>query len=372
MSGDLSLYFHIPVCTKKCPYCHFYVIPLQQRHVTLLLEGFLLEWESYLPLIKEHKIVTLYFGGGTPSLFPLEAFTTLLRRIADTTDLSQCEITLEANPESIDPIKMKELASLGVNRVSIGIQSLDNKILSVLGRTHSAEAALNAIEITKCAGIDNITVDLMYDIPYQTLESWNNSLTMITNQPITHLSLYNLTIEPHTVFFKQQQQLTPHLPSVEKSTEMYQLAQSHLAAHGLEQYEISAFAKSGFVSRHNSGYWTARPFLGLGPSAFSYSDGKRFRNVANIHRYHRALKRCESPVDFEETLEPHAQITELLAINLRLLQGVDLAKFPVLPAETRQSIDRLMSEGLLKQDGDTLSLTEHGIMLYDTVATEII
>ena len=203
-----------------------------------------------------------------------------------------------------------------------------------------------------------------------------NSLAQLSKLPITHLSLYNLTIEPNTLFFKYREKLQKEVADPEVCTQMYQAAVEKLHQIGLEQYEISAFARPGFYSRHNTGYWTGRPFLGFGPSAFSYWDGARFRNKANLQHYLSALKAGNSPIDFSETLETSKRQRELLAIALRLLQGVDLLSFEQqhgkLNADLYDTIEKLIQHDLLERNGHLLRLSKKGILFYDTIASELI
>ncbi|WP_068466548.1 radical SAM family heme chaperone HemW [Candidatus Protochlamydia phocaeensis] len=376
--SEVSLYFHIPFCTRKCEYCHFYVLPDQNPLKQQLLEGFELEWRRLLPLLQGRELATIYFGGGTPSLFGPDRISKVLEWIR--TDLPfqspSIEVTLEVNPENASLDLMREYAQAGINRVSLGIQTLDADLLTLLGRLHSPHRAIQAVEETYRAGIANISIDLMYDLPRQSLKHWEATLHTIQALPLSHLSLYNLTIEPHTLFFKKQQQLRPLLPDEETSLAMYEMAIEKLTEQGLLQYEISAFAKPGFYSRHNTGYWTARPFLGFGPSAFSYWQGKRFQNIAHLGKYCAALRLDKSPVDFEEQLDPEAHRQELLVIQLRLSCGVQIHEFQkrhgLLNAETKTSIERLIHQGFLHKQADCLKLTKKGVLFYDTVATELI
>ncbi|MGE5196321.1 MAG: coproporphyrinogen III oxidase, partial [Anaerolineae bacterium] len=222
----------------------------------------------------------------------------------------------------------------------------------------------------------NISIDLMYDLPSQTRSSFKRTLSHLPGLPITHLSLYNLTIEPNTSFFKRKNILLPKLPTPQESLELLEMATDALAGAGLVRYEISAFAKHGLFSRHNSGYWTGRPFLGLGPSAFSYWDKRRFRNVADLKLYEEALYQDRLPIDFEECLAYPADVKELLAINLRLLEGVDLIdlckKAGPLTEEMYRQIDDLKSEQLLEQEGARIRLSEKGLLFYDSVAEALI
>lgn len=376
-ANEVSLYFHIPFCTQKCAYCHFYVLPDKDPLKQQLMQGLRLEWQRWLPLLLGKKLVSVYFGGGTPALLGPAYLAEILGWIQDAFLLSSSvEITLEANPENITRPLMESYRLAGINRVSIGIQTLDNPLLQILERVHSAETALEAVLLTAEAGIGNISVDLMYDLPGQTLETWKHTLKGVRELPITHLSLYNLTIEPHTVFFKNRQILSKQIPDEDASLSMYQLAIEMLEERDLKQYEISAFSKNDHYSRHNVGYWIARPFLGLGPSAFSYWEGKRFRNIANLSRYTKALSGGESPIDFEETLAHDAHLRELLAIQLRLIQGVNLRAFQQqhgqLDAETLASIFRLEESNFLRRQGDWMGLTNHGVLFYDSVAVELI
>jgi len=359
---QVSLYFHIPFCTKKCPYCHFYVIPNRLAYHKLLSESIALEWQQQWPLLQDKAIPSIYFGGGTPTLF--SGIEEILRRIPKSSD---CEITIEGNPEESTLELFRHLRALGINRLSLGVQSLDDRSLQTLERIHSAEKARQAIFDAQKAGFTNISIDLMYDLPGQTEESWQYTLNQLPDLPIQHLSLYNLTIEPHTAFYKRNVQI----PNGELSLRFLTAALEKLEAIGLKRYEISAFALPGYESRHNLGYWTARPFLGFGPSAFSFWRGERFRNIANIHRYARLLKTHKSPIDFREQLPSPAQIKEQLVIHLRLKEGVNLDRFSI-PLETKIAIGELKTLGLLSQKGPQLQLTDRGMLFYDTIATALI
>lgn len=374
----ISLYFHIPFCTKKCHYCHFFVLPDKPELHQQLIHGLKLELAQWAFELKGKQLASIYFGGGTPSLLEPSEIKDLLDEVNRYIPFEPAaiEITMEANPETITYAKMDAFVKAGINRVSIGLQTLDNPLLINLGRTHNAQTSVDTVKITADAGIKNISIDLMYDIPGQTLLSWEQTLTQIFPLPMTHLSLYNLTIEPNTVFFKYRESLQKIVPDPECSANMYKMAVSALKGCGLEQYEISAFARNGLYSRHNTGYWTGRPFLGFGPSAFSYWNNKRFRNVAHFKRYLEALQNGVSPMDFSEELSPKERRNELLAIGLRLKEGVDCAIFearhgPLDPA-TCLALKSLVEQKLLQQAGNRFFLTDQGVLFYDTVAVEII
>lgn len=374
----VSLYFHIPFCTKKCPYCHFFVIPNREDHQQMYMDALEKEWKLVHLQIKEMEIVSIYFGGGTPSLLGPGRIATILGWIKDSSIAisHDCEITLEVNPENASLPLMQKFKESGVNRVSLGLQSLDDSLLQVLGRTHSSNKSIEAVETTYRAGITNISVDLMFELPHQQLSVWEATLKNVQKLPITHVSLYNLVIEPHTVFHKQEKKLTPHIPSPEVCKEMLQRAVKLLEEAGLKRYEISAFARPGYESRHNMGYWTARPFLGLGPSAFSYFEGRRFRNIANLQKYYDSLQQDNLPIDFEEKLPYPENIQELLAVEIRLLKGVDLKDFErrhaPLTKEMLKALERLENKGWIRQENGRVHLTEEGLLFYDSVAEEIV
>jgi oxygen-independent coproporphyrinogen III oxidase len=365
----ISLYFHFPFCTKKCPYCHFFVIKdhhsLKKRYLEVLKK----EWEQKEPLISDKKVVSIYLGGGTPSLMDphdLEFFFSFFPF-----PLDDIEVTLEANPENMAHAHMWK--RLGINRVSIGVQSFNDHELQKLGRSHSAEKAYDAVIIAKNAGIDNITLDLMYDLPCQTLASFTESIKKAVTLPITHLSLYNLVIEPNTPFFKRKKELQPLIAQDQESVSMLEIAIKLLEKEGLSRYEISAFAKNGFISKHNTGYWTGRPFLGLGPSAFSYWEKSRFSNICNLAEYEKRVANQKTPADFSEKLSPAAHFRELLAIRLRYFEPFKLEEIdPTIAEEIVPLLNKLENEGYLFLTDQKLSLTPKGKLFYDSLAVELI
>lgn len=312
---------------------------------------------------------SIYFGGGTPSLLTPDEIAEILSWLPRS---PSTEVTLEANPESTSVERMRSFKDAGVNRVSIGVQAFDDALLATLSRGHSSEHAVNAIVSTVEAGISNISIDLMYDLPRQTRSQWRRTLQIAASLPITHLSLYNLAIEPQTVFYKYRERLAALRPAPEASREMYCDAMELLENAGLEQYEISAFARNGQISQHNSGYWTGRPFLGIGPSAFSYWGGSRFRNHCHFNRWVEGCAAGRLASDFTETLAPEAACRELLTIKLRLREGVDLEHFTLLEPETAETIDRYVALGFLKKNGTKVTLTKEGYLFYDSIAVDLI
>ncbi len=324
-----------------------------------------MEWhllKSQIP-----KVATVYFGGGTPSLFGEKRVFTFLEEVKKTHSLKGCEITLEVNPEKVTLELMRGYKEAGINRISLGVQSFDDSLLKQIGRTHDAKGALNAIETIASVGFDNITIDLMYDLPTQTVDVWEKTLQTATTLPITHVSLYNLQIEPNTVFYKTK----PPQPTSVESLKMYESACSLLNEAGFTQYEISAFAKKNYEAAHNSRYWRSLPFFGLGPSAFSDFSGERRQNVANLNKYLQSLNQGELPIDFRETLPYPQNVIERFIVNLRMLEGVLLDRYP-LPSETMATLKSLSTLELVKIDQNRVQLTRKGVLLFDSIAVELL
>ena len=335
------------------------------------------EWDLRKAAFANKNLVSIYFGGGTPTKLKPSEIASLLEKISSSASLApDCEITLEANPEDVTLEAMRAYAKAGINRVSLGVQSLVDSELQLLKRQHSAKGALDAVYACHAAGLTNLSIDLMFELPFQTLSSWRQTLQALAPLPIRHLSLYTLTFEPQTPFFKKRKSLEAALPPPEERLQLLQEAIFHLESLGLKRYEVSAFAHPGYESRHNSGYWLARPFLGLGPSAFSYWDQKRFSNHSHFQRYLDALEQNSLPIAFEEELPYPRNIQELLAIQLRLLRGVHLPTFEQqhapLPSQTQTTLQQLASRGSLRCTANTWQLTEEGLLFYDSVASELI
>lgn len=369
---SVSLYFHIPFCRKKCPYCHFYVIPDKQSFKDLLADAIALEWNRQAPLLSDKQIVSIYFGGGTPTLFAPEGIDQILSQIrqSNIAFAKDIEITIEANPEDASLPLFSALLSFGINRLSLGVQSLDDRSLTILERGHAAKKAKDALFLANQAGFKNISIDLMYDLPDQTESSWSYTLQQLSDLPIQHVSLYNLTIEPHTSFYKRKSSL--QFPDAITSLNLLHMAIKTLKEQQFARYEISAFAKTGYQSRHNKGYWTGRPFLGFGPSAFSYWEGARFRNVANLQRYAKQIRAGISPIDFSEILPSPKNFQELLAVRLRLLEGADMEQYPKLPSEVHTALEKWTREGCLDKEGSIFRLTERGTLFYDAIASDLV
>lgn len=327
--------------------------------------------------IQGKMVPSIYFGGGTPTLFGIDRLRILLERIRkEITPTTNLEITIEANPETLTRGYLHSLRKIGINRLSVGVQSLDSDLLQMLGRNHSVQTIEKALLDASEVGFNNISIDIMYEIPKQTWESWEKTVNRALYLPITHISLYNLTFEKGTPFYKKYDHLKTYLPSQEEGAKMLQYAVSTWEAAGMKRYEISAFARQEkYRSQHNLGYWTGRLFLGLGPSAFGYINGERMQNMFPLKRYAEALVQGKEAVHFREKLEYPNNMRELLAIHLRILEGVPLEKFHKnykLDIKTKCSIRFLIKQGFVKKTGRYLQLTELGVLFYESVAIELI
>ena len=375
MSGKkaLSLYIHVPFCTRKCPYCHFYSVvddeELKDQFVCALSQ----EVERWHDTISQREIVSVYFGGGTPFLLGPSHLERLIRLFPLQ---KSTEITIEANPETTTRPLLLAYRALGINRLSIGAQSFSDHYLKTLHRAHSSGQTRNVLDEALETGWTNISVDLMFDLPGMDLNTWEKTLEEACSLPIQHISLYNLVIEPKTAWFRNKEAIQALMPAEEVSTQMILSAGAITQSHGFEQYEISAFAKKGFHSRHNIGYWQGREFLGFGPSAFSFFGNSRFSNIANLKKYCQAIEQNKTTTETSEEIAPQRRLRELFAIGLRMNAGISLPyleeQWGPADQELISTIHKLMGLELLEQHNDTFCLTDRGRLVYDAIAVEII
>ncbi len=359
------LYVHIPFCPKVCPYCSFYKETSDRNKTGRFLDAVLLELDQQAAVLPPLRPRTIFFGGGTPSALStpqLEYLLTGLRARLDLSDLT--EWTLEMNPATVSLEKAVLLRSLGVNRVSMGVQSWEPQLLAVLGRVHSAEQARRSYEILREAGFDNVNLDLIFGIPTQTPEQWRRSLAATVALGPEHISAYNLTYEEDTEFFRRfvKGELTQ---DTEADAALFELTADTLAAAGYEPYEISNFSRPGRECFHNLAYWQAADYLGLGPSAFSTVGERRWSNVRDTAAYNDRVHAGEAAVDFEEAVPAAMRQAEAIAFGLRTNRGV--------AAETLRPWDEQVAEfealGLLHTTvAKRVLLTRKGRLLADTVA----
>ena len=348
-----ALYIHIPFCKQKCNYCDFVSYAGKEKLIDDYVAALIREFEQLLST-NYFQLSTIYFGGGTPTLLSLSHFEQLLTTFNFL--LSNPEVSLEANPATADKTKLKRLRSLGINRLSIGIQSFNDQHLQVLGRIHTAKEALKFYEDARTAGFDNINLDLIFALPNQTLEEWQEDLKTALSLKPEHLSTYNLQIEPATPLHSL---LTTHnlqLSSEETDLAMYQHTIKTLTAAGYKHYEISNFAKPGYECQHNLVYWRNKNYLGLGAGAHSHMNGKRWSNPNCIEAYLRNRPTIDNSIDATDQ-------RETIFMGLRLMDGLHQDNFKGFAKE----VEELTKSGLLEQAGLNIKLTRKGLYLANEV-----
>ena len=325
-SRTAGLYIHIPFCRSKCNYCDFYSIT-SLHQIPDFLKALEREMEIYRQVLG--RFDTLYIGGGTPSVLTTRDFAGILSQIDKTFCLSSdTEITVEVNPADVDRKYLESLRQLGVNRLHIGVQSFDEKVLSFLERRHTKSQAVRAIESAQKAGFDNMGLDLIYGVPGQDRQSWIDNLSLAVSFDVAHLSCYQLTVEPRTPLGIRRQRGEFSLPGEEIQHDLFMATSETLEDAGYVHYEVSNFAKGlSAASRHNQKYWNHTPYLGLGPAAHSFRNNRRWWNHRSVNQYIRDLGRGKAPVEGAETLTGKQLQMEALCLGLRTKKGIHLTDF---------------------------------------------
>jgi oxygen-independent coproporphyrinogen-3 oxidase len=394
-----GVYIHIPFCKSKCGYCGFYSLPslkLKDRFLEALKEEMVLRKDYLRP---SETVDTIYFGGGTPSLLSIEEIKDLLQLIRDTYSIHpQAEITLEANPDTLSLEYLQGLRTIGINRLSIGIQSFFDNDLQYLGRRHDAHHAQHCLNWAKLAGFENISIDLIYGLPTSNAEQWNRNLDVFFAYHLPHLSAYALTLEPNSILTKQIE-LGKALPiNDDDALRDYEILCRRTQENGYLHYEISNYCRRGMHSKHNASYWFGTPYLGLGPSAHSFDGTSRQWNVASVEQYTAASRHCEEEprsnpedtmsrlprfarndakrVQEKETLSPEQQYDEYVMLRLRTHWGIDLKWLKREMGERfsnycEQQAQPLIAQGRLSQTREFLYLTDEQMLFADGVAEEL-
>lgn len=394
----IALYVHIPFCETKCPYCDFNtyaaIEPLMPSYADALRAEIAL-WGRLAAVGgagDARRVSSVFFGGGTPSYVPAEQIEGVMAAIRAAFNLlPDAEVTLEANPGDFTPAKLAAYLDCGVNRLSIGVQSFDDGLLATLGRRHSADAAADAYRMAADAGFGNISIDLMYGLPYQRIEQWRRTLDMALELAPPHLSMYCLTLEGGTPMERWVADGRMPEPDADLAADMYVLAQDEMRRAGYRHYEISNWALPGMRSRHNLAYWRNLPYLGVGPGAHSYLWGRRFANIRSPREYARLMRGDVAPahdaspdaiiraalvvdVDEVERIEPPLEMAETLMMGLRLDEGVSVSgfkeRFGATPAQRYpDAIAELTAQGLLDARNGALMLTARGWMMANAVVS---
>ena len=390
--APIALYVHIPFCLSKCNYCDFNTYEGIETLMPLFVDALSEEVALWGERLGQPNVSTVFFGGGTPSYLPGRSIRHLLDTIRGNTRLGEnSEVTLEANPDDLTCEKAAVWVDAGFNRISVGVQSFDDRILAALSRRHSAIAATEAVKNARAAGFQNINVDLMFGLPNQSIGQWRESLVRAVDLGTEHFSLYGLQIEPGTPLHRDVQVGNLPTPSDDVAADMYEIAMDVLDQSGYEHYEISNWAKPGFRSKHNSAYWLNLPYLGVGPGAHSSLNGRRFANMKSPRRYIQAIQSVEPDtdldtheveagdfaVDFMEVTSHKTAISETLMLGMRLAEGVSKTTFR---RRFGRSLDDLYAAelkylenaGLIENRRESVALTRRGKLLGNTVFEQFI
>ncbi|WP_165209649.1 radical SAM family heme chaperone HemW [Streptococcus tangpeifui] len=369
-----SAYVHIPFCTQICYYCDFSKVFIKNQPVDDYLEKLLEEFRFY----DIRTLRTLYIGGGTPTALSASQLDYLLSGLQEQLDLSLLEeFTIEANPGDLTSDKIAVLEKSAVNRVSLGVQTFDDQELKRIGRSHNEAQIYESVSALKAAGFDNISIDLIYALPDQTMDQVKLNVKKALSLNIPHLSLYSLILENHTVFMNKMRRGRLHLPNEDVESDMFTYIIDELEKHGFEHYEISNFTKPGYESRHNLVYWDNAEYYGVGAGASGYLDGVRYRNRGPIQHYLKAISEEGQARLHEEELTKTEQMEEEIFLGLRKKAGISISRFEEKFQEDFQQrygriVADLLADGLLQVTGDQLRMTKRGLFLGDTVAEKFI
>jgi oxygen-independent coproporphyrinogen-3 oxidase len=365
-----GIYIHIPFCKQACSYCNFH-FTTSLRRKNELVAALLSEMELRKDYLKGEPVETIYFGGGTPSLLPARDHEALIEKAHSTFKISpNTEITLETNPDDISEEKLMDWKEAGINRLSIGIQSFFEEDLKWMNRAHNAEQAMDSLRAA-VKHFNNITVDLIYGTPLLTNEKWKKNIDKVIVEGVVHLSCYALTVELKTPLYKLiKEQKTADIDP-DKQSEQFLLLMQWMEEAGYEHYEISNFAKPGFISKHNSSYWRGKKYLGIGPSAHSFDGASRQWNISNNNIYIDSIEKGIIPYE-KEILTPIQKLNEYIMTSLRTMEGLDLDQVEDIIGHQLRTVSRKFIErGLMDEERGHLKLTKEGKLLADGIASEL-
>lgn len=373
-----SLYIHIPFCLSKCFYCSFSSFPQMGEHHDRYVQSLLTQIRTSYPEKHKEALETLFIGGGTPTVLRTGKLVEIIETCREVYGFAgDAEISIEANPGTIDRAKLSALQDAGINRLSVGVQSFNNQDLEVLGRAHRSDKSIQAVCDAREASFDNISLDLMYGLPGQSVESWQENLEQVVALHPQHLSLYQLTIEEDTDFYNRYLNDSLGLPDDEAIIAMEQVTREYLGAHGIEQYEISNYARAGYECRHNLGYWRNEEFVGCGAGAAGFCNGKRYKVINDPLLYCSAVESGEDVIEESEVLSTEASFRETVVMGLRLIKGIDKRRlsgryYLTLDDQYGSELTDLVRKGLLEESEDYLRLTVQGRRFANQVMAELV
>ena len=378
MKKDLGLYIHIPFCVKKCAYCDFLSWSGDKDQKEEYVRNLEQEIRSYKTFAADYQVSTVYFGGGTPSILETGQIERIMEALCQTFRIEKkAEITLEMNPGTAHKEKLDLYRQLGISRLSIGIQSVKNENLKLLGRIHTYEDFLESYHIAREAGFDNISGDLISSLPGQTLEAWKEELEILMKTPLEHLSVYQLIIEEGTEFYKRYGEHEELLPDEETSREIYLWTGKYLKKQGFGQYEISNYARPGRESRHNLRYWERKDYLGLGLGAASMIRNMRMSNTRDWEKYRIGCRDPRKIREEVEFLEEPRQMEEFMFLGLRKIRGVSRKEFrrifgKDLDLVYEKTLKKYLENGMLQEKGDRIFLSEEGILVSNQIFADFL
>ena len=403
MKRELELYIHIPFCMKKCAYCDFLSGPAPRETIDRYVTALVAEIRQYQKLAENYRVTTIFFGGGTPSILSGGQMKEIFDALRDVFEIqADAEITMEANPGTVTKENLQAYRACGINRISFGLQSVDDKELKLLGRVHTMRQFEESYDLARKAGFQNINIDLISAIPGQTVESWEHTLDTVIRMNPEHISAYSLIIEEGTLFYeiygenaKEEQDSRcercladdgkqmdigknfPKLPDEEAERRMYELTAEKLEAAGYLQYEVSNYAKPGYACRHNKGYWQRVEYLGIGTGAASLIENERYQHISDTDLYIRANGKLDQIEEEKETLDWNAQVEETMFLGLRMKEGVNKQKFRERYHREIQEVygevlEKLKEEGLLREEEKRICLTKRGNDLSNYVLAQFL
>lgn len=366
MTNNISLYFHIPFCVKKCDYCAFYSLPNQKDDIK---QKYFEALSRQIDLFETEKSVsTVYFGGGTPPLLGIDRICKLIKKIKSKfTLIKDYELTVEINPGTVDKQDLEKLFNNGVNRLSIGIQSADDDVLKSIGRIHTFEQAKECIENARLVGFENISADVIFALPDQSLEQFTSGLNAIINTGVEHISAYSLQLEEGTPLFLRADKLI--FPNEEQEEKQYDALCNILSRNDFEHYEISSFCKKGFESKHNTNYWLRGEYFGFGAGAHSFYEGKRFATKPDVMYYiQNTYGSVFAPTNFNESdfITPEEAIEEEIMLGLRTNKGA------IIPQNAHKTAERIANLGYGSFKNGVLTLNSKGFRVSNEIISEIL
>lgn len=370
-SNKLGVYLHIPFCIKKCNYCDFCSFPNKLDEIELYAKELARRIKAFSQSHDRRVVDTVYFGGGTPTLMTYRSFSLIMETLRESFCIDEnAEISVECNPATIDKRGLLQLRNLGINRLSIGLQSTDDEELALLGRIHTYNDFLDTYRDARVAGFDNISVDLMYGIPNQTAESFERTLERVVNLSPEHISAYGLKIEKNTEFYRNFDAYT--FPDADAQAELYELCCDYLLKNGYSRYEISNFSKVGKESNHNLKYWLLDDYIGFGVAAHSCFEGERFGNSDN----YKAFLRGEDICNQRQIVSERELVSEYVMLGLRLDRGINLSEFKSFSGIDFRSaypcVDRFVKMGFMRESDDRIAFTTKGFLVSNTILSEML